>query len=138
MREVNSNCDYVVVHDGARPLLTLAALEAVIREGVSCGAAVAAVPVKDTIKVVDSQGFVIDTPNRDSLWSVQTPQVFLDILVEAHDFARSKGILGTDDAFLVESIGRRVKIVPGEYENIKVTTPEDLHFAEAILRRRRG
>ncbi|MGI6553847.1 MAG: 2-C-methyl-D-erythritol 4-phosphate cytidylyltransferase [Bacillota bacterium] len=139
LRETSSNCDYVVVHDGARPLLTPAVLEAVLQEGFSWGAAVAAVPVKDTIKIADSQGFVIDTPERDKLWSVQTPQVFSkDILTAAHELAERRGVLGTDDAFLVEQMGHRVKIVPGEYENIKVTTPEDLDFAEAVLGRRRG
>jgi len=133
------DCDYVVVHDGARPLLTSSLLERVLREGITWGAAVAAVPLKDTVKIGDSKGFVVDTPDRHTLWSVQTPQVFKkDVLVAAHEFARSSGALGTDDASLVEELGNRVKIVSGEYENIKITTPEDLEIAEAILLRRRN
>ena len=138
LRETSANCDLVVVHDGARPLLTLGLLEAVIKEACTCGAAIAAVPVKDTIKIADAQGFVVDTPARDMLWSVQTPQAFRkDILVAAHDFAQAKGILATDDASLVEKLGVPVKIVFGEYDNIKITTPEDVHIAGATFSRRR-
>lgn len=138
LREISANCDFVVVHDGARPLLTSALLEAVIREAFSWGAAIVAVPVKDTIKVADDKGMVVDTPARDRLWSVQTPQAFRkDILMEAHAAAVTKGISATDDAFLVEKLGLPVKIVPGEYDNIKITTPEDISIGEGILSRRR-
>lgn len=138
LNETAANCDFVVVHDGARPLLTLGLLESVIRESFAWGGAIAAVPVKDTIKLADNNGFVASTPDRDRLWSVQTPQSFRkDILVEAHELAGAKGILGTDDAFLVEQLGSRVKLVAGDYENIKITTPEDLNLAEVILSRRR-
>jgi 2-C-methyl-D-erythritol 4-phosphate cytidylyltransferase len=138
LRETSQDSDYVVVHDGARPLLTLGLLDSVIREAFVFGAATAAVPVKDTIKIADAAGFVVDTPARDRLWSIQTPQAFRkDVLVAAHDFAVANAILGTDDAFLAEKLGQPVKIVSGEYENIKITTPEDLRIAEAILLGRR-
>lgn len=134
----SGNCEYVVVHDGARPLLTSALLEAVLREAMVHDAAIAAVPLKDTVKIADARGFVVDTPDRDSLWSVQTPQVFKkEVLAAAHEWAQGKGILGTDDASLVEKLGHQVKIVPGDYENIKITTPEDINIAEAILLKRR-
>jgi 2-C-methyl-D-erythritol 4-phosphate cytidylyltransferase len=139
LMETSANCDFVVVHDGARPLLTLELLESVIREAMVWGGAIAAVPVKDTIKLADHNGFVSKTPERDKLWSVQTPQAFAkEILVEAHQNARTKGLLGTDDSFLVEQLGYPVKLVTGDYENIKITTPEDLNLAEVILRRRRN
>lgn len=132
------NCDYVVVHDGARPLLTSGLIDSVLREAMVCGAAIAAVPLKDTVKIADPEGFVVETPDRNSLWSVQTPQAFKkDLLIAAHELARGTGFLGTDDASLVERLGYKVKIVPGEYENIKITTPEDLQVAEAILLRRK-
>lgn len=138
LRETSPISDFVVVHDGARPLLTLGLLEAVIREALIWEAAIAAVPVKDTVKIGDAQGFVVATPARDRLWSVQTPQAFKkEVLVKAHEFALANGILGTDDACLVEQLGRSVKIVSGDYENIKITTPEDLQLAEAILLGRR-
>lgn len=134
LEAASATSDYVVVHDGARPLLTLGLLEAVIVEAFTTGAAIAAVPVKDTIKIADAGGFVADTPIRDNLWSVQTPQAFKkDILLAAHELAYDKRILGTDDAFLVEKLGHPVKIVSGDYENIKITTPEDLKIAEAVL-----
>jgi len=134
LRVTSADSDYVVVHDGARPLLTLSLLESVIRQAFVSGAAIAAVPVKDTIKIADDAGFVVDTPARDRLWSVQTPQVFRkDILLAAHEYAQVNGIFGTDDSYLVEKLGHPVKIVSGDYENIKITTPEDLQIAEAIL-----
>lgn len=127
----------VVVHDGARPLLTKGKMEEVVREAIDCGAAILAVPVKDTVKIVSETGVVVDTPRRSSLWAAQTPQVFKKVLLdEAYEAARKKKIAGTDDASLVERLGHPVKVVPGSYENIKVTTPEDLLLAEAILKRR--
>lgn len=138
LMETSANCDFVVVHDGARPLLTLGLLESVIREAIAWGGAIAAVPVKDTVKLADPNGFVSSTPERDKLWLVQTPQAFRkEILVEAHQHAQTEDILGTDDSFLVEQLGYPVKLVTGDYENIKITTPEDLNLAEVILRRRR-
>ena len=139
LKAISATSDYVVVHDAARPLLTLSLLESVIDAAYAFGAAIAAVPVKDTIKIGDSSGFVADTPARDKLWSVQTPQAFRkDILLAAHELACADGILGTDDAFLVEKLGHPVKIVSGDYENIKITTPEDLKIAEALLLGRRS
>ena len=97
-------------------------------------AAVAAVPVKDTIKVADSKSMVQQTPDRNSLWSVQTPQVFrFDTIIEAY---RSAKEWVTDDASLVEQLGHKVKLYQGSYDNIKVTTPDDLALANVLLRKR--
>lgn len=127
------DCTLVVVHDGARPLLSLGVLEGAVRRACSCGAVVVGVPAKDTIKVVD-QGVVRDTPDRSSLWVAQTPQIFKrSLLCEALEAAISCGFQGTDDSSLVERLGVPVEIYQGEYENIKITTPEDLVIAETII-----
>jgi len=128
-----SGCRWVVIHDGARPCLGVDLIERGLEEARQSGAAIAAIPVKDTIKVV-SQSFVEETPVRQSLWAVQTPQVFrFDIIKEA--YGRAQGEV-TDDATLVEQLGYKVKVYPGSDTNIKVTTPEELSFAETILRSR--
>jgi len=110
---------------------------ATIEAARECGAAVAAVPVTDTIKRVNAEGLVVETPAREQLWAVQTPQVFrYALLMQAHQAVRRLGIVSTDDAALVERIGVRVKVVRGSYENIKITSEEDLPLADLILRRR--
>lgn len=128
--------EWVVVHDGARPCLTPDLVERGLEAARETGAAIAAVPAIDTVKVVDGAGTVETTPPRSKLWLAQTPQVFRrDILAHAHRHPASGA---TDDASLVEALGYRVKVYMGSYDNIKVTTEEDLVTAEAILRRRRG
>jgi 2-C-methyl-D-erythritol 4-phosphate cytidylyltransferase len=127
-----NGCHWVVIHDGARPLVT----ETLIKDGLEAaegsGAAVAAVPVTDTIKLADDDGFVIGTPPRKSLWAVQTPQVFrFDIIAEAH--SKAKG-MATDDAVLVERLGNKIKLYMGSYDNIKITTPGDLALAGILLK----
>ena len=127
-------CDWVIVHDGARPCLDLPMLERGLAAVQEAEAAVAGVPVKDTIKVVSDQGAVVDTPDRKSLWAAQTPQIFrYDLLRDAHDRCIEDV---TDDAMMVESLGHSVKMFLGSYENLKVTTPEDLILAEAFLKQR--
>ena len=129
-----SGCQWVVIHDGARPCLSLGLIEEGLSEARQSGAAIPALPVTDTIKVVSSNSFVTETPLRQRLWSVQTPQVFrFDIINEAYRKAQGEV---TDDATLVENLGYKVKVYPGSYTNIKVTNPEDLILAEAILRER--
>ena len=128
-----SGCQWVVIHDGARPCLGVDLIEQGLEEAQDSGAAIAAIPVKDTLKVV-SDAFVVETPLRHSLWAVQTPQVFrFDIINEAYRKAQGEV---TDDATLVEQLGYRVKVYPGSDSNIKVTTPEDLSLAETILKSR--
>lgn len=127
----------VVVHDGARPLLLLADLEQFLLDSEQDEAVIMAVPVKDTIKTIDNQGWVVATPERELLRAVQTPQVFDRALLEqAHEYAATQGFIGTDDAALVEHLGRPVRVVTGSWDNIKITTPEDLLVAEQILRKR--
>jgi 2-C-methyl-D-erythritol 4-phosphate cytidylyltransferase len=127
-------CQWVVVHDGARPCLTLDLIEKGLEEAEQTGAAIAAVPVKETIKIVEAEGTIQYTPRRENLWAAQTPQVFrFDIIREA--YRQRKGEV-TDDASLVEALGYKVRIYMGSYDNIKVTTSEDVVLAETILRKR--
>ncbi|WP_313991230.1 2-C-methyl-D-erythritol 4-phosphate cytidylyltransferase [uncultured Selenomonas sp.] len=136
---VSEDADIVLVHDAARPLIRREAIEELIRIVREKGAAIIAVPEKNTIKIADEEGVVVSTPPRRTLWQVQTPQGFRrEILCEANRRAEEDGFLGTDDASLVERIGVQVHIVKGEYSNIKVTTPEDMIVAEAILRNDMG
>ena len=138
LKTVSDEADIVLVHDAARPLVTKAVIERVIEGARKYGGAVAAVPEKNTVKVVDEEGFVVSTPPRDRLWAVQTPQGFRkEILVEANIRAEADGFLGTDDASLVERIGVPIKVVEGDYSNIKITTPEDMVTAEAFMKQMR-
>lgn len=126
--------DLVIVHDGARPFLDDETIARAVDEAHTYGAASAAVPVKDTIKVATPEMTVVSTPARDTLWAAQTPQSFrIDVIREAH--LRIKRDV-TDDAAMVEALGCTVKLFMGSYENIKVTTPDDIAVAEAIARGR--
>ncbi|CAI6086063.1 2-C-methyl-D-erythritol 4-phosphate cytidylyltransferase [Paenibacillus sp. JJ-100] len=129
------NTDWVLVHDGVRPFVNREQIRHCMAAAISCGGAVLAVPVKDTIKQVNAEGLVTATPDRSSLWSIQTPQAFrLSSLLEAHEAAERDGFLGTDDAMLAERQGISVKVVEGSYTNIKLTTPEDLQYAAFWLK----
>ena len=124
------DCNWVVIHDGARPLVTEDLIRCGLAEGKETGAAVAAVPVKDTIKVAGNDRLAQHTPLRHNLWAVQTPQVFrFDIITEAYRQIKADV---TDDASLVEQLGYKVKLYMGSYDNIKVTTPDDLALAEVL------
>ena len=129
-----SHSDWVMVHDGARPCVTGEIIERGLESARETGAAIAAVPAKDTIKVVGEDGRVRETPPRERLWQVQTPQVFRYEVLR-HAYATNGEAEVTDDAALVERSGKAVKVFMGAYENIKVTTPEDLAVAEALLSR---
>jgi len=136
LKAVPEDSEIILIHDGARPLIDQASISGAVAAARSFGAAGVAVPVKDTIKTVDPDGFINTTPERSTLWAVQTPQVFdAALLRKAYSLAAQDGFLATDDAALVERLGVRVKIVPGSYRNLKVTTPEDLVLAEALLRK---
>lgn len=133
--------DYVLIHDGARPLVTPDLIRRCIEEVRHCQACVAAMPVKDTIKIVGEDGFAKGTPDRKLLWQMQTPQAFLyPLILDAYEKVLSEGAEGiTDDAMVLErAAGRQVKIIEGSYRNIKITTPEDLLIAEAYLRAEQG
>ncbi|WP_036652570.1 2-C-methyl-D-erythritol 4-phosphate cytidylyltransferase [Paenibacillus pini] len=130
--------EWVMVHDGVRPFVEPAHVESCFLKAKEDGAAVLAVPVKDTIKQVNGSGIIVATPDRQSLWAIQTPQAFrLSELKQAHEQARTNGFVGTDDAMLMERMGIRVSVVEGSYTNIKITTPEDLDYA-AFMDKRRG
>ncbi|MBR6267649.1 MAG: 2-C-methyl-D-erythritol 4-phosphate cytidylyltransferase [Selenomonadaceae bacterium] len=131
---VAMDADIVLVHDAARPLVSVETIKGVIDKARNVGGAIAAVPEKNTVKVVSKDGMVVSTPPRESLWAVQTPQGFQrDILLRAYAKAEEDGYLGTDDASLVERLGVPVQVVASDYRNIKITTPEDLVIAEALL-----
>lgn len=125
------DCDVVAVHDGARPFATPELISRVIRDAYEKGGAIAAVPVKDTIKAV-SDGFIEDTPDRDKLYAAQTPQAFQKAIYG--DMLRLGGDV-TDDSQLMERLGKKVKITLGSYDNIKITTPEDIALGESIIKR---
>lgn len=135
-------CGYLFIHDGARPFLDEASLERALSGVKETGACVVGMPVKDTIKIADENGFSKETPRRDTVWMIQTPQVFaFDLirraygkLIEEEDLLKERGILITDDAMVVEYFtDTAVKLTEGSYRNIKITTPEDLRIAEAFL-----
>jgi 2-C-methyl-D-erythritol 4-phosphate cytidylyltransferase len=126
--------DIILIHDGVRPFVTPAILRHCIEIAAVHDGALTAVPAKDTIKVV-RDACSVATPPRETLWLAQTPQAFrYGIIRTAHEQAELEGFLGTDDASLLERLGKKVHIVIGDYRNIKITTPEDLVLAEAILK----
>lgn len=125
--------DIVLIHDGVRPFVPLAALQRSIELACEHDGALLAVPAKDTIKVV-KDAFAVATPPRETLWLAQTPQTFrYGIIRAAHELAEAEGFTGTDDASLLERLVKKVHVVIGDYRNIKITTPEDLILAEALL-----
>jgi 2-C-methyl-D-erythritol 4-phosphate cytidylyltransferase len=131
---VDSDCEIVVVHDAVRPLVSPALIDRCVEAAAKDGAAVAGVPVADTIKVVSRERLIDSTPPRDALWAIQTPQAFrLALLRDAHRRAATDRVEATDDAMLVERLGAKVVVVEGERRNLKITTPEDLAIAEALL-----
>jgi 2-C-methyl-D-erythritol 4-phosphate cytidylyltransferase len=128
------NCQWIIIHDGARPLVTPKLIKDCIEAAVESGAAVCAMPLKDTVKMVGEDGFVIATPPRENLWMVQTPQVFSSAIInEAYSQIQHDA---TDDASLVERGGGCVKLCKGSYENMKITTPEDLVLAGLLWQKR--
>lgn len=127
-------CDFVVIHDGARPCLTVDLVERGLKEARTTGVAIAAVPASDTVKQVNSEKEIVRTIPRNELWLAQTPQVFkVEILKKAYEEVTENV---TDDASLAEHLGHKVRVYMGSYQNVKVTTREDLALAEAILARR--
>ncbi|HJG96503.1 MAG TPA: 2-C-methyl-D-erythritol 4-phosphate cytidylyltransferase [Romboutsia timonensis] len=135
LKLLDKKCDVVLIHDGARPFVSDKIIYNCIEEVKEHKAIVVGVPVKDTIKIIDNDKNIVDTPNRSVLWAVQTPQTFdYNILIDAYKDAFKSGFYGTDDAMLVERIGYKVKMVEGSYNNIKITTQEDLSVGSQILK----
>lgn len=136
VRLTSDKCNFIAIHDGARPLVTSESIEKVISDAVTFGASTLAVPVKDTIKLAENNT-VVETPPRDKLYIIQTPQVFDKVTYQkAYENALLKGRDFTDDCQLIESIGGSVHITVGDYTNIKITTGEDIAVAEAFLKLR--
>lgn len=134
------DCDYVFIHDGARPFVDEKILREVFEKVKVCGACVAAVPSKDTVKLVNQEGVITETPDRDCVWIIQTPQVFSYQLVkEAYDrLMQEPHVHVTDDAMVVETMKQwPVQVAAGSYYNIKITTPEDLLLAETFIREKK-
>lgn len=131
---IPENDGYIAVHDGARPFAGKEVFARTLASAIEFGAAIAAVPVKNTIKVINDKGEVVDTPQRSTLQAVQTPQIFsTSLLKQAYAELAAHPAVVTDDASVVERLGHKVVVALGRYENIKITTPEDLVFAENLL-----
>lgn len=131
---VSEDADIVLIHDGARPFVTDNIIKSCIQGAYNHDACCVAVPVKDTIKEVDELLFVNKTVDRANLWAVQTPQAFkYDLIKKAHEKAKEESFAGTDDAILVERLGKKPFLVMGSYNNIKITTKEDIVFAQFII-----
>lgn len=134
--EAARGCSYVLIHDGARPVISPGLINDNIACVKDCGACITAVPAKDTIKVADADGFVESTPDRSRLWQVQTPQSFdYDLIFKAHQMRLAAADTAvTDDAMLIEKyLGHKVRLLMGDYRNLKITTPEDMITAAAFL-----
>lgn len=137
LKHCSPQTELVLIHDGVRPFVDEDIIKRTIRGAEKSRACTAAVPVKDTIKVIGEDNLSIETPDRSKLWAIQTPQAFdYKLVLKAHETAQKEGFNGTDDTMLVEHIGHRVKVIMGSYMNIKITTPEDIIFAEAIISRK--
>ncbi|AFS79313.1 2-C-methyl-D-erythritol 4-phosphate cytidylyltransferase IspD [Gottschalkia acidurici 9a] len=135
LKKVNPKCNIVLIHDGVRPFIRDSDINKMIEKTMTHKACVVGVKVKDTIKVVDSENNIVDTPDRNTLWAVHTPQCFsYELILKAHERCKEEGLLVTDDSMLVEKLGGKVKMIEGNYDNIKITTPEDLYIAESILK----
>jgi len=135
LEKIDGDTDIVVIHDGARPFVSPALIERCIESADRNGAVVVGLPARDTIKIVSDDHRVLSTPDRKHLWEIQTPQAFRrKVIVEAHEWAARAGFEATDDAMLVEQAGKPVWVIDGEKTNLKITVPEDLWLAEAMIR----
>ena len=134
LEKVSSDCDVVLIHDGARPFVSPELIDRVVEAASARHAVVVGVPVRDTIKVISESRQILSTPRRDCLWEIQTPQAFeRSLILQAHVAAQRNDQDATDDASLVERLGKPVYLIEGERTNIKITVPEDLLFAEALV-----
>lgn len=138
LEKITPDADLVVIHDGARPFASTELIDRCIDAAAIHGAAVPGLPARDTIKVVSEEHWIENTPDRNTLWEIQTPQVFQrELIVAAHEQAAKEDAELTDDAMVVERFGKPVFVVQGERTNIKITVPEDLWFAETLIRQGR-
>ena len=138
LQAVSEDTEIVLIHDGVRPFVTKEILLHSIDMALEMGGCVAGMPVKDTIKVCDEKGIAVQTPDRNTIFQIQTPQTFRkEIICHAYERARADGFIGTDDASLVEYSGYPIKVIAGSYRNIKITTQEDMLIGEAFLKEER-
>jgi 2-C-methyl-D-erythritol 4-phosphate cytidylyltransferase len=134
-----SAVDLVIVHDAVRPFVTLQQIKNCCKAALDIGGAVLGVPAKDTIKRIDGQQMITETPSRKFLWQTQTPQVFRrELILEAYEQAKMDGFTGTDDASLVERLGAKVKMVQGARSNFKITYPLDFQLAQLLIKKEQG
>jgi len=134
LEEAGEETGLVLIHDAVRPMIDAKTIQNCIDMARTCGAAAAGVRAKDTIKRTDSNNRIIETVDRESLWFIQTPQVFwYDLISRAHERAKEEGFNATDDCMLAEWCGHTVQVVEGKYENIKITTPQDIYIMEGLL-----
>ena len=135
LEKVRSDADMVMIHDGARPFASASLIDRCVEFAADKEAVVVGLPARDTIKIVSQEGRIQSTPERSSLWEIQTPQVFKrELIIQAHERAEQEDVEVTDDAMLVERLGKAVFVVEGERTNFKITVPEDVWLAEALLR----
>ena len=135
LEKISDDVDIVLIHDGARPFVSPALIDRCVESADQTGAVVVGLPARDTIKFVSADHRVLSTPDRKALWEIQTPQAFRrEVIVEAHERAVRAGFEATDDATLVEQAGKPVSVIEGEKTNFKITVPEDLWLAEAMIR----
>lgn len=138
LEKITGVAELIAIHDAARPFVSIELIERCADAAAAHGAAVPGLPARDTVKIVSPERWIETTPDRSRLWEIQTPQVFArDLIVAAHAKAAQDRIECTDDAMVVERFGRPVFVVEGEITNIKITVPEDLWFAEALLQQGR-
>jgi len=139
LEAIDDPCDVVIIHDAARPFVSPAFVEKSICLMEMFDAIIPALPVRDTIKVISKEGFVVKTLERDTLWQIQTPQIFkYHLIMKAYREGMAKKLYGTDDAAFIEYLGKKVKVIEGSPYNIKITTPEDLVIAKGILSQLKG
>jgi 2-C-methyl-D-erythritol 4-phosphate cytidylyltransferase len=135
LKKISQEIEIVIIHDGARPFVSAALIDRCVENAIEKGAVVVGVPARDTIKLVGADRRVQSTPDRNLLWEIQTPQVFQrDLIVDAHARAENDGVEVTDDAMVVERLGKAVYLLEGERTNFKITLPEDVWLAEMMVR----
>jgi 2-C-methyl-D-erythritol 4-phosphate cytidylyltransferase len=138
LEKIDAGADLVMIHDGARPFVSARLIDRCVEVAADKGAVIVGLPARDTIKFVSQDRRIQSTPERSLLWEVQTPQVFKrELILEAHARADQDGLEVTDDALLVERLGKSVFVIDGERTNLKITVPEDVWVAEALIRERR-
>ena len=136
LKAIDEKVETVLIHDGARPFADRLLIERSIIGAQKYGGACAGMPVKDTIKIINDENFITSTPERKFVWCAQTPQAFSkEIILDAHNKANLKGIKGTDDAAIAEAAGYKVIMFEGSYQNIKLTSHEDIIIAEQLIKR---